>query len=218
VRILVADDHQLFLDGIRHILKQLDLHVDIVESTRASQAIEILDSGQEFDLILVDLNMPGLDGMTVLQFMHNRQVWSPLVVISAEEDPQTIKSALNAGALGFIPKAHSSRQMLTALQEILEGNIYIPPEILHSIENLQQRETAQVDANHNRLMQFGITRRHNEVLQLLAKGYTNKQIAVDLYLTEHTVKAHVSALFTALDARNRTECVQLARQNGMLVN
>lgn len=207
MRILVVDDHQLFIDGVRHILEKLDDQALITEANRALEAIELLESGREFDLILIDLSMPGMDGMSVLQRMHERGVWLPLVVISGEEDVRTIKSALEAGALGFIPKSHSSQEMLAALNHILDGEIYLPPGIEKEMERLGSRQTRH---------ESPITRRQMDVLQLMAKGYSNKQIATSLFLTEHTVKAHVSALFTTLAANNRTECVQIAQRQGIL--
>lgn len=207
MRVLIADDHQLFIDGIRHILHKLDAVMEITEANRAGQAIDILESGQAFDLILIDLSMPGMNGMSILQRMHARKTWLPLVVVSAEENPHTIKSALDAGALGFIPKAHSSQQMLSALNAILEGNIYIPLDIEKQIAHLGTRRPT---------LEGGITKRQYDVLQLLAKGYSNKQIATSLFLTEHTVKAHISALFTTLNASNRTDCVQTATRQGIL--
>jgi len=209
MKILVLDDHQLFIDGIHHILIKLDAVAEITESNRTEQAIEILESGQEFDLVLVDLNMPGMDGVSIFQRMRERRAWLPLIAVSAEEDIRTIKSVLDAGALGFIPKTHSSRQMLFALSAILEGEIYIPADIAKQINNLESRRSP-VDT--------GITKRQFDVLKLLAKGYTNKQIANSLYLTEHTVKAHIAALFLALQVGNRTECVQVASRQGILPN
>lgn len=218
MHVLVADDHQLFIDGVRHILKKLDAVVDITETTFAEKAIDILESGQEFDLILLDLCMPDIDGLSILQRMHERKVWLPLVVISGEEDVGKIKSALDSGALGFIPKAHSSQQMLSALKEVLNGEIYIPDNIERQINNLEtRRPPAEADSNEA-LKTSGITKRQFEVLQLLAKGYSNKQIATTLFLTGHTVKSHVSALFTALSADNRTECVQNAQKKMILIN
>ena len=218
MNILVADDHQLFLDGIRHILKKLDTVVDITETTDAAQAIEILESGQSFELVLVDLSMPGMDGMSILQRMQERKVWLPLVVVSGEEDSFKIRSALDAGALGFIPKAHSSQQMLSALKAILDGEIYIPENIEKQINNLATRRPPAEAGGNGALKSSGITKRQFDVLQLMAKGYSNKQIATSLFLTEHTVKAHISALFTALNAGNRTECVQHAQQQNILVS
>lgn len=218
MQVLVADDHQLFIDGIRHILKKLDTAVDITETTQAEQAIKILESGQSFDLILIDLSMPGVDGMSILQRMHERKVWLPLVVISGEEDSRKIKSALDSGALGFIPKAHNSQQMLSALRAILDGDIYIPADIEKQIDNLETTRPPAEASDNDALKASGITKRQFEVLKLLAKGYSNKQIATTLFLTEHTVKAHISALFSSLHACNRTECVQIAQQNQILLN
>ena len=218
MQVLFADDHQLFIDGIRHILKKLDAVVDITETTQAERAIEILESGKSFDLILIDLSMPGVDGMSILQRMHERKVWLPLVVISGEEDSRKIKSALDSGALGFIPKTHNSQQMLSALRAILEGDIYIPAEIEKQIDNLETIRPPAEASDNDALKASGITKRQFEVLQLLAKGYSNKQIATSLFLTEHTVKAHISALFSSLHACNRTECVQIAQQKQILLN
>lgn len=212
MQILIVDDHQLFLDGIRHILNKLDPAATVTETTRADHAIEILESGQDFDLVLIDLSMPGMDGASILQRMHARGVWLPLVVVSAEQDIRTIKGVLDMGALGFIPKTHNSQQMLAALRRILEADIYVPPELQKQLESHNaQRTPAPEDMKHN-----GVTKRQYEVLQLLAKGYSNKQIASSLFLTEHTVKAHVSALFSSFQASNRTECVQVARRRGVL--
>lgn len=218
MNILVADDHQLFLDGMRHILNKLDTVVDITETTQAEQAIKIMESGNSFDLILIDLCMPGIDGMSILQRMHERKVWLPLVVVSGEEDARKIKSALDSGALGFIPKAHNSQQMLSALQAILDGEIYIPEDIEKHINKLETRRPPSEANSNSALKSSGITKRQFEVLQLMAKGYSNKQIATSLYLTEHTVKTHISALFTALHAANRTECVQQAQQQNILTS
>lgn len=216
MQVLAADDHQLFLDGIRHILKKLDTVVDITETTQAEKAIEILESGKTFDLILIDLSMPGIDGMSILKRMHERKVWLPLVVISGEEDTRKIKAALDSGALGFIPKSHNSQQMLSALKAILGGEIYIPDNIEKQINNLETRRPPAEAGSNDALKASGITKRQFEVLQLLAKGYSNKQIATTLFLTEHTIKAHISALFSSLNAGNRTECVQLALQQRII--
>jgi DNA-binding NarL/FixJ family response regulator len=209
MRVLVADDHQLFIDGIALILNKLDAVMEISAATSAEQAIALLESGREFDLVLVDLGMPGMDGMSILRRMHERGVWLPLVVVSAEEDAHAIKSALDAGALGFIPKAHGSQQMLAALKAILDGDVYLPTDIENRINLLERRRTPGNGT---------ITRRQHEVLELLAKGYSNKQIATSLFLTEHTVKAHLHAMFAALNAANRTECVQIAERRGILAN
>ncbi len=210
MRVLITDDHQLFIDGMRHILHELDSEAVVSESTSAEQAIEILESGQRFDLVLIDLSMPGMDGLSILQRMSERKLCLPLVVLSGEEDSHKIKQALDAGALGFIPKSHSSQQMLEALRAILQGDIYLPQAIQQKIDRIDSRRVLSKSQGDSPSKTHGITRRQLDVLTLIAKGYTNRQIALSLSLTEHTVKSHLNALFKLLDAKNRTECVRNA--------
>jgi DNA-binding NarL/FixJ family response regulator len=216
MRVLITDDHQLFIDGMRHILQELDVNVVVSESSSAEQAIEILESGQRFDLVLIDLSMPGMDGLSILQRMDERKLCLPLVVISGEEDSHKIKQALDAGALGFIPKSHSSQQMLEALRAILQGEIYLPQTIQKKIDRIDSRRVLSKSQGDSASKAYGITQRQLDVLTLIAKGYSNKQIALSLCLTEHTVKSHLNALFKLLDAKNRTECVRNASQRGIV--
>ncbi len=217
MNILITDDHQLFLDGIQHILKNLDSSINIITTTYADEAITILESGQSFDLVLVDLNMPVLDGMSILQRMQARNIWLPLVIVSAEENIKKIKAALDTGAMGFIPKSHNGQQMLSALNIVLQGGIYIPENIIKQISQFESRRSHIATINNAELLSSGITKRQFEVLNLIVKGYTNKNIATTLFLTEHTVKSHVSALMTLLSAKNRTQCVQNALKKGILI-
>lgn len=207
MRILIVDDHQLFIDGIRHVLTRLDDQVKIAEANTAEAAINILESGTGFDLVFVDLVMPGMNGLSIIQRLHEQGIWFPLVIMSGEENIRTIKSALALGALGFIPKSFSSDQMLSALTCILDGKLFVPPAISQQLDTLTDRRF-----KHN----GNITKRQLQVLELLAQGYTNRQIAATLCLTEHTIKAHVSSLFIELNASNRTECVQIAESHGLI--
>ncbi|MBD3641852.1 MAG: response regulator transcription factor [Marinobacter sp.] len=204
---LIIDDHQLFIEGIRHVVKRLTPEALVSESNSAEHALGLLEAGATFDLVFLDLKLPQMNGLSVLQRIHDCGIWLPVVVISGEEDLRTIKSALDLGALGFIPKAFSGEQLLTALESILAGNLFVPEALSKKLEGLQARRFEQ-DGN--------ITRRQKQVLELLAEGYTNRQIAVSLSLTEHTIKAHVSALFIELNAGNRTECVRIAESRGLL--
>lgn len=216
VCILLADDHQLFVDGISHILKKLADEVEITAVSDAQQTIDAIESGQEFDLILLDLDMPGMDGLSILQRMHERGHWLPIVVVSGTERVKTIKDALDYGALGFVPKAHNSQQMLDAMRAVLEGDIYVPEDIQKQIDNLESQRVLKTSESNIDIKSFGITSRQHSVLKLMAKGYSNKEICTSLFLSEHTVKAHVSALFKHLNAKNRTNCVQIAQSEGLL--
>lgn len=216
MRVLVVDDHQLFLDGIRHILEKLDKEMQITEANSVEKAIQTLESPGDLDLALIDLCMPGMDGIALLQSLRERKLRLPVVVVSGEDDAVKIRSALELGALGFIPKSYGSQQMLDALNSVLAGDIYLPNHIEQQINRLSTRRPP-VEAEANAALKVsGITRRQYDVLQLMARGYSNKQIGSTLFLTEHTVKSHVSALFLLLSATNRTGCVQSAIARGLL--
>ncbi|EMP56403.1 response regulator [Marinobacter santoriniensis NKSG1] len=204
---LIVDDHQLFIDGIRHVLNRLAPDAVITEANTSFSAIDILESGESFDLVFIDLVIPGMDGLSILKRLHAQGIWYPLVILSGDENVRTIKAALELGALGFIPKSFSSEAMLSALRSILEGELFVPQAISQQLNELKPRRFTQ---NGN------ITRRQLQVLELLAQGYTNRQIAATLCLTEHTIKAHVSALFIELNVANRTECVQMAESRGLI--
>lgn len=216
LKLLIADDHELFVDGMRHILKKLADTIDITTANNAEDTIALLESDAQYDLILTDLDMPGMNGLSVLQRMHAKNVWLPIVVISAEDNTHIIRSALNAGALGFIPKSHNSQQMLDALHSILDGDIYVPDEIQKQLDRGVTKRSPNEANDNAALQESGISQRQYDVLKLLAQGYSNKQIATTLFLTEHTVKAHLSALFKSLNVANRTECVKTALERGIL--
>lgn len=216
MHILVVDDHQLFLDGIRHILEKLETDTTVTEANTVEAALVALNNPVGLDLALIDLCMPGMDGLALLQSMNSRRIRLPVVVVSGEEEPGRIKAALDLGALGFIPKSYGSQQMRDALLQVLEGDIYLPPHLEKQIDRLATRRPPDAASHNSALKDSGITRRQYDVLKLMAKGYSNKQIANTLFLTEHTVKSHVSALFVLLTANNRTNCVQNAMQKGLL--
>lgn len=157
--------------------------------------------------MLVDLVMPGLNGLSIVQRMHERGIWYPLVVVSGEEDIRTIKTALDMGALGFIPKSYSSQKMLFALTSVLAGDTYISSNIQKQLNALKTRRTS-IPGN--------ITKRQSQVLTLMAKGYSNRQIATTLFVTEHTIKAHVGSLLLELNAVNRTDCVHIAKKRNLI--
>lgn len=209
--ILIIDDHQLFIDGIRHIVCSLDEDIDIIEANSAGDALKMMDSNTELDLVLLDLHMPGLDSLSIIQHPRTQSSGLPIVIIAGDDDPHTIKSVIDAGVMGFIPKSYSAENLLSALRTILDGEIYIP-----ELENSPDSDHDYMHSNNNVADVDGITKRQLQVLELLANGYSNKKISSALFLTENTVKSHVSALFRTLDASNRTECVNIARHKGII--
>lgn len=200
MKILVIDDHMLFLEGIQHILKKLSITTEVLLANDTSTAFDAIEKNPDIDLILFDLNMPGSNGHDFLKSMNDQRILIPAAVISATENPAGIANALNNGALGFIPKSLDSKNMLTAIQSILQGNIHVPESMVTDIESVR--------SNHSHARH--ISPRQMDVLRLMAKGSSNHDIAVGLEISESTVKSHVSTLFHVLDVKNRTECVKEA--------
>jgi DNA-binding NarL/FixJ family response regulator len=139
-------------------------------------------------------------------------LWIPAVVISAHDNLRIITRALDAGALGFIPKSFGAEQLLGALQKVLKGEIFLPETVRRHIRQLRPADTHVSTAGH----EHGVTPRQIRVLELLAKGYSNRKIALAMNLSEHTVKSHLKTLFAALNADNRTACVHKAEQLGLI--
>jgi DNA-binding NarL/FixJ family response regulator len=214
MNILIIDDHPLFVDGIGHLLQQLADDVSITKTTSAEMAIEQLQLADDFDLVLLDLNMPGIDGLSLLHRFKADELCVPIIIVSAEEQAGLIRQTLDWGTMGFIPKSHSASEIVAAINRVLDGEVYIPAEIQRLLDRLSNSSASAPDNAAIKLS--GISNKQFEVLSLLAKGYSNEQIATSLHRTEHTVKSHVAALFQLLGAANRTECVNIARQRQLV--
>lgn len=212
VKILVVDDHPLFLDGLIQVLRRLDPVTVTEQVSNAEQALARLKADGNFQLILVDINMPGMDGLDLLCALVEHELWVPAVVISAQDNPRVIANALDAGALGFIPKSFGASELLNALKRVMAGEVFLPESIKEQIDRMR-RFSPNVESG----AKLGITARQLRVLELLVKGYSNRKIAVTLNLSEHTVKSHLKALFSILNVDNRTVCVQKAEQLGLVM-
>ncbi len=212
MKILIADDHELFRDGLRHVLDQLGGSLTIVEASDFSQAVAAVERETDIDIVLMDLAMPGMtwnEGLQRLKDMLPESV--PIIVLSASDDRRHVLQAVNMGAAGFIPKTSSSRVMLSALKLVLSGGVYLPPALLE--QSASQTDGIGPLANEN-AVSF-LTPRQREVLALLGQGKSNKEIARVLQLAEGTVKLHVTAILKALNVNNRTRAVVAASQLGL---
>ena len=201
MKTLLADDHPLMREGVRHVLSQLEPPVEIVDAHDYPSLFAQTAAHTDLDLAVVDLNMPGFVGMQGITQFRNRFPDIPLVVLSASESPHDIRSALEAGALGYIPKAMPTAAMLAALRQVLAGGLYVPA----CLGDSGLHTTAPADFQD--LQHSGLTARQVEVARLLAQGCANKAIAGMLAMSEGTVKVHIAAIFRALKVTNRTEAV-----------
>lgn len=203
MKTLLADDHPLMREGVRQVLSQLEPPVEIIDAHDYPSLFAQTALHTDLDLALVDLNMPGFVGMQGITQYRSRFPDIPLVVLSASESPHDIRNALEAGALGYIPKAASTAVMLSALRQVLAGNIFVPACLGNGNGGLHTVAPADFEA----LQHSGLTARQLEVARLLAQGCANKAIAGMLAMSESTVKVHIAAIFRALDVSNRTEAV-----------
>jgi len=217
MKILVVDDHVLIREALRGVLKELKGDVDILEASSCGQARQFIDQNADLELILLDLNLPDGDGFSMLTELRDQHPAVSVVVLSAQQDRTTVTQALDRGALGFIPKSAPRAVMLSALQLVFSGGIYVPPEILIREEQPhQQPETKKLSADGKPISpgDLGLTERQVDVLTLMMQGKSNKAICRVLNVAEPTVKNHVTAILKALKVANRTEAVITARELG----
>jgi DNA-binding NarL/FixJ family response regulator len=208
VKILVADDHALIREAFRHLLTGLVGGATVLEAGDCESACQLIEQHPDLDLVLLDLRLPAMGGMAMLEALRANHPTLPVVVVSALEDPGTVRSAIARGAMGYIPKSSSNEVMLNALRLVLSGGRYLPPEIL----------TGPGDATPppSSMDQVHLTERQKEVLALMAQGKSNKLICRELGLAEATVKIHVTAILRALKVTSRAQAIVAVNQLGLM--
>lgn len=211
MKLLVCDDHALFREGLGFVLRQLDAEAEVLEAVDADQAFAQVAAQPELDLVLLDLGLPGVDGLEALRRLRAEHPEVPVAIVSASDRPEVVRAALAAGACGFIPKSSSGALLRSALQVIFAGGVYIPTELLEA----QDAGVAGRDAAARASAAALLTPRQQDVLRLVARGLTNREIAGVLGLSEGTVKNHVAAILERLEISNRTEAAWVVRELGL---
>ena len=211
VKLLVIEDHALVREGLVQTLRHLDANVEVSEVADFDGANELLGQKQVFDLLLLDLGLPGLDGISCLKAFRRRYPAMPVVILSAYDDAKTVSKAMACGAAGFVSKSYSSERLLAVLREVLAGRTCEPilsPEISKAIPPSPIGKSAE-SSDH------GLTERQTEVLCLMACGKSNRDIAEQLGLSEGTVKIHMTAAYRALGVSSRTQAMMVVAQRGI---
>lgn len=204
MKVLIADDHPMVRDALARTVRELAPTVEVLQAADFAGLLALL-AGRPADLALVDLMMPGMNALDGLSRLRLAAPSLPVVVASGQDDAATICAALALGAAGFLPKTSSAAMLLQALQVVLAGGIYVPPQALADLR------PGSAPMGHG----GGLTPRQHDVLRGLLKGAPNKVIARELGLTEGTVKIHIAAILRVLEVRNRTEAVVRARALGL---
>lgn len=213
MNLLLVDDHKLFREGMRLLLEAgLEENVDIsttlkiYEAADSESALQIAGQHSDLDLVLLDLRLPGSEGLSTLETFIRKFPVLPIVVLSASQSLNEIRQVLECGAMGFIPKDSSSSAVVNAIRLVLSGNIYVPPMLLQSAFG---GESNSDDTSR-------LTDRQMDVVQLMARGQSNKEIARELDVAETTVKMHVTHIMRALEVSNRTQAVVKAEKLGLV--
>lgn len=207
MKVIVADDHELIRNGIRNIIKQISNSPVLLEAEDWNQTIALANVHRDCSLVLLDLNMPGKEGLTGLKHLRNSLRSTPIIVISASENLQVIQAVINGGAQGYITKSLSNEKMKNNIQSVLSGGTCLPDIFTWKNEQIDNTEP-----------EITLTARQQEVLSMLAKGYPNKEIAGMLKVKEATIRAHATSIFKALAVSNRTQAVIQAVKIGLINN
>jgi DNA-binding NarL/FixJ family response regulator len=214
MNILLIDDHPLLRGGMRFLLRSFAADLQMDEAGNAAEALE-LAATHRYDLVLLDLRMPGLNGMNALAALRAAVPGTPLVVLSAEDDPAVVHAAIEGGAMGFIPKSSTPEVLIQALRLVLAQGVYLPPAVLDARSSVPVLAPSSAEAVLDDSSPPSLTPRQMDVLRRVIRGKSNKVIARELQVSEGTVKAHLSAVFLALGAHNRTEAVYAAAKLGL---
>ncbi|MFN3869597.1 MAG: response regulator [Hyphomicrobiaceae bacterium] len=198
---LVVDDHPLFLEALRLSISSAFPDANVIEATSIARAKEAIAANPAFDLVLLDLSMPGTSGFDGLLELRSQFPKLPVVICSALEDPRIIHEAMTYGASGFIAKTVRKGELAAAIREVMSGSVYLPANY--------NAISAQQPRNSNDLAQrlSSLTPQQLRVLMMLRQGMLNKQIAYELDVGETTVKAHVSEILRKLNVASRTQAV-----------
>lgn len=203
MKVLVVDDHTLIREALRNVLAVLDSDCEVLEAPDGATALRLAGEQPGLDLVLLDLNLPDMDGFAVLSEVRRRYPATGVVVLSGAKDQKSVTGAIQLGAVGYIPKSTPHEVMVSALRLVCAGGVYLPPEAL-----------AGAHPASRLVGEPQLTEREGEVLALMLQGKSNKRICRELGVAEATVKNHVTAILKAFNVTNRTEAVIAAGRLG----
>jgi DNA-binding NarL/FixJ family response regulator len=206
MHVLIADDHGLFREMLAKAIGELSDSVEVLHAGDLARTLDLARATREIDLILLDLRMPGMNGLGGLKQLRDTRPDVPVVILSGETDPDLIRASLQAGSAGFIPKTTRVAALVNALRLVLSGETYIPPGALPRLASGEGSVPKGLDT---------LTPRERDVLKQLVGGLSNKEIGHNLQMEEVTVAVHLRAIFRKLGAKNRTQAARTALRLGL---
>ena len=204
MKLLIVDDHAILREGLAAMLRQAGPNTEVLQAGDGAEGVRMAEAHLDLDAVFLDLEMPGTGGMSAVPEFGRRRPELPVIVLSSSEDPQDVRRALALGALGYVPKSAAPQTLLSALALVLSGNLYVPPLMLNAV-------AAATSGPNGAAPRASLTERQREVLRLLSKGLSNKEIGRALGLSDKTVKAHITTIFKTLAVVNRTQAASVAR-------
>ena len=209
MKVLITDEQSLFRDGLSLRLKEINDNITILQSSTLAEMQKILSHETDTDVVILDIDLAGINATETITKIKNIAPNTKIITTSTSEDTRNIKKVLSLGVKGYIPKRSDSNILSGALKLILDGGTYIPPAMLnHGIDYSSFNSQSSLKKN--------LTNRQSQVLDLIAQGKSNKQIAYDMGVSEATVKLHINALLRSLKVNNRTQAVITAQKIGLI--
>ncbi len=207
IRILIADDHGVVRAGLRALLN-VESDIEVVGEAENGMQVLALARSLQPDVVLLDISMPGLDGLQALRRLHEQTPQPRVLVLTVHEDAGLLQESIRAGASGYIVKRAVETELLDAIRAVCRGQIYIHPAMTRSLLPETRREGC--------LSPERLTPREVQVLQLIAQGYTNRQIAAEWTISVRTVEGHRASLMAKLNLHSRVELVRYCLEHGLL--
>jgi DNA-binding NarL/FixJ family response regulator len=212
MKILVVDDHPIYRKGLVALLDQMEPDIALLQANDAAQALVVIAEHDDLDVVILDLLIPGMDGLRAITEFGQIRPELPVIILSSSENPADVRSALANGALGYVPKSAAEHALLSAIRMVLNGDVYMPPFVMV--------ETVSTQSGHLKTAALPdrpvLTDRQIEVLRRISTGQLNKIIATELGLSEKTVKSHITAIFRALNVMNRSQAAVAGREAGLI--
>lgn len=210
-RLLIVDDHQMLLDGIRALLQDENQFEIIAEAHNGTQALSLLKEN-EIDIVLTDINMPEMDGITLAQKIHAEFPDTKIIALSMFSERQTIRDMVDAGVSGYILKNTGKEELVSALTKIAAGGLYFGDEVTNEMMRMMN-EPEKSDDKQN---QVNLTLREREILKLISKEYSNSQIANELFISERTVETHRKNIFRKTNTKSIVGLIKYAYEHQLV--